>query len=482
MTSRRRNHPQDASKLLLTTVFGVRAADSGDKLLRPGAVLAAALSLFLALPAPAADVEKQKAILDFGLWNNRVQALYDLGEEGKEALPLLVYSSDDADWQVRLTAVHFMGKIGPAAAPALGDIVRVEPCPNVRVSALRWLSGMGPAGVAVLREVMTPEDEREMESLPDRFGTERMGKPLVIDAPGGAMTAEFFDHGPDFRVCASSEYANRRKRRRVPASAQAARAAPPLAPVQALGDAPPDDSFEPVSTPPIRPGKPSGPAPERLPDAPPGTPVAVIEVDPPLPADAETKRSRPSLEIADARPSGVPETMPKAGPGFEPRETPAPREVPLEKPERRAVAAAAPRAPLPPAETMPAAGPGLHREPTERGEAGLVADAGTGKPENDPVPELIRRLSASEPRTRARAADELGKRGAAALPAVPALRRALKDRDRRVRASAVLALGGVGGSVDGVAGDLRRALRDKNEDVRFSAVIALHRLQPAPRK
>lgn len=427
--------------------------------------------------AAAADIEKQRAILDYGLWNNRVQALYDLGDEGKEALPLLVYSSDDADWQVRLTAVHFMGKIGPAAAPALGEIVRVEPCPNVRVSALRWLTGMGPAGRDILKDVMTPEDEREMESLPDRFGTERMGKPLVIDAPGGAMTAEFFDHGPDFRVCASSEYANRRKRRRAPAPAPVARAAPAPAPEAAV---PPDDSFEPVSTPPVRSGKPAARAPERLPDAPPGTPVAVIEAEPPLPADAETKRSRPSLEMADARAPGVPETMPKAGPGFEPRETPAPREVPPEKPERRAVAAAAPRAPLPPAETMPAAGPGLHREPTERGEAALVADAGTGKPENDPVPELIRRLSASEPRTRARAADELGKRGAAALPAVPALRRALKDRDRRVRASAVLALGGVGGSVEGVADDLRRALRDKNEDVRFSAVIALQRLRATP--
>ncbi len=432
--------------------------------------------MFLNSAAPAADVEKQRAILDYGLWNNRVQALYDLGEEGKEALPLLAYSSDDADWQVRLTAVHFMGKIGPAAAPALGEIVRVEPCPNVRVSALRWLTGMGPAGRDILKDVLTPEDEREMETLPDRYGTERMGKPLVIDAPGGAMTAEFFDHGPDFRVCASSEYANRRKRRREPVPARSVPAPVPDA------AAPPDDSFEPVYTPPVRLGKAAAPAPERLPDSPPGTPVAVIEAEPPLPSDAETKRSRPSLELADARPAGVPETMPKAGPGLEPREATAPREVPLEKPERRAVAPASPRAPLPSAETMPAAGPGLHREPVERGEAGLVADAGTGKPENDPVPELIRRLSASEPRTRARAADELGKRGAAALPAVPALRRALKDRDRRVRASAVLALGGVGGSVDGVAGDLRRALRDKNEDVRFSAVIALHRLRAAPEK
>lgn len=446
--------------------------------MRARAFLAVGLLSFLSRVAPAADIEKQKGILDYGLWNNRVQALYDLGEEGNKALPLLIYSSDDADWQVRLTAVHFMGKIGPAAAPALGEIVRVESCPNVRVSALRWLKSMGPAGAAVLREVMMPEDEREMESLPDRYGTERMGKPLVIDAPGGSMTAEFFDHGLDLRGCASSEYANRRKRRREPAAAPAPRPAPASAPV-AGEEPPPADSFEPVSTPPVRLGKRAARAPERLPDSPPGAPVAVIEAEPPPPADAATKRSRPDLVIADARPAGVPETLPRAGPGLEPRETMPLRGIALETPERRAVAASSPRAPLPPPETMLAAGSGLHHEPPERGEARIVDDAGTGKPENDPVPELIRRLSSAEPRTRARAADELGKRGSAALPAVPALRRALKDRDRRVRASAVLALGGVGASVDGVGEDLRRALRDRNEDVRFSAVIALHRLRSA---
>ena len=466
----------------------------------------------LSMSAAAADSERQRAVLDYGLWNNRVQTLYDLGEEGRDGLALLSYSSDDADWQVRLTAVHFMGKLGAPAAPALGEIVRVEPCPYVRVSALRWLTGMGAAGSGILREVMTPEDEAEMESIPDRFGTERMGKPLIIDAPGGAMTSEFFNHGLDLRVCASSEYANRRKRFIVPSRARAAEASP----ASVRREAPPrPDSSEPVVTPPVRIAKAAVKKPERLPDSPPGAPVMVIEVQIPNPGPKESEKRPPgpeafppagpaapnaariaspgskepqrrtqNPELDDLLSAKAPETMPQAGSGFGPREAPVPAVDSAKAPGARPIAAtppAPPRAPLPPAETFPAAGPGIYHEPSEPGAASLVDDAGTGKPENDPVPELIKRLSSAEPRTRARAADELGKRGASALPAVSALRRALKDRDRRVRASAVLALGGVAGSVDGVYGDLHRALRDKNEDVRFSAVIALQRLQ-APSK
>lgn len=443
--------------------------------------------------AAVVDVEKRRDMLDYGLWNNRVQALYDLGDEGPAALPLLIYSSDDADWQIRLTAVHFMGKLGAPAAPALGDIVLVEPCPYVRVSALRWLTGMGPAAEEVLRGVMTPEDEREMEIIPDRYGTERMGKPLVIDAPGGSMTPEFFDHGLDLRVCASSEHANRRKRGRPPASAASPPAAAPrpapapgpamsVVPAVPVDEDPDEDSFEPVATPPVGRVRAAPPEPEDLPDSPPGVHVALIETEAPIPAQATSREDEPALAMAGPREAASPETLPRAGPGFEPRPAAVPRELSPETPGRRAPAPASPRAPLPAPEAMPAAGPGLHREPVERGEAGLVTDAGTGKPEIDPVPELIRRLASAEPRARARAADELGKRGPAALPAVPALRRALKDRDRRVRASAVLALGGVGGSVKGVGDDLRRALRDRNEDVRFSAVIALHRFRAPAQK
>ncbi|MDD5303175.1 MAG: HEAT repeat domain-containing protein [Elusimicrobia bacterium] len=134
------------------------------------------------------------------------------------------------------------------------------------------------------------------------------------------------------------------------------------------------------------------------------------------------------------------------------------------------------------AESLPA--PSKHDLPPsvqiDRGSAGFERDRGTGKPENDPIPELIVSLSSAEPRRRALAADELGSRGSAAAAAVPALRSALSDPDRRVRASAVLALGAVGSAPADVVADLRRALGDQDAEVRLSAQLALRRLD-APR-
>ena len=103
-------------------------------------------------------------------------------------------------------------------------------------------------------------------------------------------------------------------------------------------------------------------------------------------------------------------------------------------------------------------------------------DRGTGRTEVDPVPGLIAQLRAPRAVERALAADELGKRGEAAAPALSALRRALVDEDRRVRASAVLALSGVGRLPPDAQADIRRALLDPDEEVRFSARAALRRL------
>jgi len=386
-------------------------------------IILAALFCSTALAA-SANLPETRRILDRGLWNSRIEALYDLGELGRDALPLLVYSSDDADWQVRLTAVHFLGKIGPEAAPALAEIVRVEPCPNVRISALRWLSGMGRSARPLLESVLTPEDQSEMESQPDRYGTERMGKPLVIDAPDG-MSAEFFNGGIDLRICASSEHSGRMKRR-------------------LAGNPQADISAKTAPAPPIT-GKSTVPA-------------LGSELD--APRTPKRPESLPPGELVAERPR------------------PQAPDVGFETPQGRALGSAEVPAPRLPAETLPESPLLPTGAVPAQTEVRFEADAGTGRPENDPLPFLIAQLSSAEPRRRARAADELGKRGAAT--AVPALRRALSDRDRRVRASAVLALGNAGGA-DAVRADLRRALRDKDEDVRFSAEIALERLARASR-
>lgn len=434
----------------------------------------ATLVLVLAVPAAAqepppreARIERLERVLDYGLWNGRIQALYEAGEMGRDGLPLLQRASDDADWQVRLTVTHFLGKLGPAAAPDLAALARAEPCPNVRLSALRWLERMDAR--AELASALTPEDRRELDGEPDRYGTERMGKPLVIDAPEGDMTPEFFAGGPDFRACASSEHSGRKharprvrpeRRSDVRASDDPEVRTPPApaAPAAAPGSTPWERVGTPESFPPGEPGfdrakasSSSGARAERVerrredldklvePGAREGFPPG-----PPAPERPAAAASAPRYEAADAR-------------------EPAPRTV---VPPREA---AAPET-LPPGPAAP-----VHEAPAA-GTADFVADAGTGRPEDDPVPRLVEALSGPDARRRARAADELGKRGEAALPAVPALRRALSDRDRRVRASAALALGDVGGTSAETAAAVRRALRDKDEDVRFSAALALQRL------
>jgi hypothetical protein len=153
--------------------------------------------------------------------------------------------------------------------------------------------------------------------------------------------------------------------------------------------------------------------------------------------------------------------------------------LPYAKTERRPPAGKPLAAVRPAAQTLPA--PDIRSAAPAPAVAGnrprFERDAGTGRPEIDPVPGLIVLLSSAEPRGRALAADELGNRGAQAAPAVPALRLELSDPDRQVRASAAQALGGIGTADPDVLADLQRSLRDPSEEVRLSARAALQRLE-----
>jgi hypothetical protein len=67
---------------------------------------------------------------------------------------------EDADWQVRLTATHFLGRAGAPAAADLGTVLAHEPCRHVRLTALHWLGSLGKDGEAVLRSVLDGPWER----------------------------------------------------------------------------------------------------------------------------------------------------------------------------------------------------------------------------------------------------------------------------------------------------------------------------------
>lgn len=422
---------------------------------------------------PRSRAEEIRLMLDHAIWNPRVSAVYELGEMGEAALPLLIYADDDADWQVRLTAVHFLGKAGPGAADALYEVAKREPCPYVRLHALRGLSRLGREGEALYREVLTPEDEDRLARMPK---SKLMGKTVTIDTPQGDMTKEFFDGDfKDPRVCASSERAGRLKKHlKWP-----------------RGKERKDWSHEVVVTPEVTVGRNLAREAfekeereyrerERRMTA------AELGDKKELDAILAEKTERPGLKPTPPpepgrTPGGPRGSFPAAGPGMTERVVEK-GGVRYAETERPGVKVRGPEAPLPKndakAETMPAAPAGLYHEGPEDGKAEVVEDKGKGKVAFDPLQELMKRLrSSGDARVRARAADELGKRGRSAAAAAPALRRALKDADRRVRSSAALALGTAGAGLDGVEKDLERARRDKDEDVRFSAFIALRRLR-----
>lgn len=428
-----------------------------------------ALSLCLAgaLAASAADpletlVELHRT-LDLGLWNARIEALYQAGELRRDGLPLLRYASEDADWQVRLTAVHFLGKTGPDAAPILASLIKEEACPNVRISALRFLSSLGEQGEPYFSSVLTSEDKRLMEEKPDRYGAENMGKPLAIDTPNG-MTREFFEGGLDLRVCASSEHSGHRDAAWDPggvaredpfaeADSTAAALAAASRPVEHAASGWPGAPQSSLGIP----GLPSRPG-----------------VAPPETSVPELKRPNAELDLLVA-PGQTQTLAPGAKNPARPESTLAPG-GPADIPDRKIPSATVTppmtgkKESLPPVPMLP------EREKAPPPDARIVRDAGTGKVETDTIPVLIAKLSSPDAPQRALVADILGNRGAKAEPAVPALRKALKDPDRRVRASAALALGNMRTSGEGVAEDLQRAAKDKNEDVRFSAQLALGRI------
>ena len=126
-------------------------------------------------------------------------------------------------------------------------------------------------------------------------------------------------------------------------------------------------------------------------------------------------------------------------------------------------------------ETLPPAPTGFGERPApETSGAGFVADAGTGKMTKDPLPALLAYLKSADAAKRARAADELGRRGTPA--AVTALTASLKDRVPRVRASAAIALGNIGVASDVAVPALVVALKKGPEEVTWSAAMALGRI------
>lgn len=160
------------------------------------AIVLGAATLF-AGTAAAAESETAR-LLRTGNWNERVHAVHTAGETGAEDVALLGYAADDADWQVRLTAAHFLGRA--KAAPALGRVLTYEPCRHVRLTALHWLGSLGPAGAPVLREVLDGAWEsgskRGCLSSPGSGRAPWAGMKSPVDAPEGGIDEDVVTRDP----------------------------------------------------------------------------------------------------------------------------------------------------------------------------------------------------------------------------------------------------------------------------------------------
>ena len=377
-----------------------------------------ALALLLAFPANAQPNGHERMLRD-GNWNQRIHAATALGALGPGGLPLLSYAARDADWQVRMTAVHEMGRVGLPALKALETVLREEPCRHVSLTAVHWLGSMGPEASDTLHRAL--KDESGMVRLMGRYWLKRdEGKEAPPESwDAAAASSEYL------KACVSSPSPGR--------ASWAEDGAVSLAPEENPVD-------EPVLT--------------QDPVISPST-AALAALPSPETFAPMDRASLKELDDVLAASERKPESLPAAPPGFGERAAP---------------------------ELLPSGGAGFGDRPAaETSGASIVADKGTGKMKNDPLPVLLAYLKDTDSAMRARAADELGRRAAAS--AVPALTACLKDRAPRVRASAALALGNIGAPSDAAVPAIVAALKKGPEEVSWSAALALGRIgTPRARK
>ncbi len=365
-----------------------------------------------------------------------MRAVHELEYMQDDGIPALAVASVDGDWQVRMAAVHALGPLGRDATPILKYLMRHEPCPVVRLIILNNLGSQAPEGAeAQAIDWMLSASNAEVNNCSDqaRPGRAAWAAPLVGSVAKRPMVT--------------------------------APAPPPRRPAPPAPRPEPEESHESVVTADVavKPVEPVAPKAESAPDSPTKN-ARYMELDSLL-ADRGPKESLDPAQKIGRRPDASPAVN-----------------IAPSAPQRPDARAEMPRRETGKAESLPkpvVPTPSFER-PTE---AEAKFEAADGRAPHDAVPDLIRSLKSADARTRARAADELGNRGAAAVSAVPALIAVLKDASPRVRASASLALGNIGSVDDGTVPLLVKALKDKNLDVRYAATLALSRIPtPAARR
>jgi hypothetical protein len=97
----------------------------------------------LAASPPWDELAFYERLVVAGDWNERVYAVNRLGRKGVRGVPGIDRATRDPDWQVRLNAVHWLGRLRAVPFSRFEEIARSEACPWVRLAALHWLGRAG---------------------------------------------------------------------------------------------------------------------------------------------------------------------------------------------------------------------------------------------------------------------------------------------------------------------------------------------------
>ena len=102
----------------------------------------------------------------FEQWTEQDAATDALGRIGPAAVPALVETLKSPDPAARLKGIEVLGRMGPGAAPAVPDLIRLldDPDPEVRKAAARTLGRIGPAADAAVPALMRTLFEARPES------------------------------------------------------------------------------------------------------------------------------------------------------------------------------------------------------------------------------------------------------------------------------------------------------------------------------
>ncbi len=91
----------------------------------------------------AEEIGFYEKLVEKGDWNERVYAINQLGQKGVHGRTGIQAATKDPDWQIRLNAVHWLGRLRIGSPEGFEDIAQSEACPWVRMAALHWLGRTG---------------------------------------------------------------------------------------------------------------------------------------------------------------------------------------------------------------------------------------------------------------------------------------------------------------------------------------------------